>query len=1198
MQNIIQCYGIGRICAITDMKQRKVKEEGEHEVTLALTIAKASTTDREYYKKKSELPQVQNYFHCEYKLLPDDKHTIKTDVVTFGTAAKLYCENDSKVLRTWLDKNKTWVTWTTERKVRVTIDSLLKMFKHKFVLKVWDSKDKVSARARFDRPKAFRLPPTKTVDEIDLDTIRELLLKEGKTNMHLGKGFLMDSRATSTELLYKGASRKVSFLGNESDKDLQQKMSQSTNSFIGNSESKLEVQVKLDENQQPEFKNLITLASTGVKCRTDDVVETKTDNKLIAGRNSSRQKSNSMRGGSPRHTSPMLRKLDSEAQRIQQHGVASLSIPMSALFTNCVSISNNIKESVNSLEEVIVILTLDKPLLSERQRQVLNPMVLTVCAANQMPDDIFSSEELKLRCLPPFVKYKFYQCPEHVSEMTEYRKTIKFNDCNVVLLGTMNKERLFEYLRGPLLKIEIHDRDPKEISQQKSLVFGSQPEDNSIWNNTGLSKDSSSNNDRSIRCGVAEYDLSELLLGERILELVSPIRNHYQNQNSNVQLPSKSLTRFNIPSANYLECGSDLKIKIELARSLLLTDDSLYYSESESRILTSATANTVQCPFNRLVYIFDYNNKKFLGEILTKVSEVNARALNLSTYPQHVIDAALSTYKLTDEEKEDTSLDIITGCQIIDGTYHIFILEGLAKQGLKQIWDQLGHPEYNEQSFFRVLYNSSIAFAQRMYQSLDVDLTRVKLYQPLESIVRQPLLYVRDMVPRLCFEAVTKLFQLTRFTSLHSAVRNDLLPTAEMIVSLGKEFGVPLSENDFHEQSNITVNNETTGTDVPSDTTRLVASFKRHRELVDTKNEMYEKILIERKNEKNAQTDHVCANIKSLLTLSKAKMKQPTLSCEAIQVPHNYSSQTSNSTVMANEKLRDILARDKGARYTYCNKYQSATLVPVSVEKIAKERERLSKENWKTCDGFVFPGVKSSTESNHHSKPIHPARLHELNLPWRENILHANVIKPTVDRLLFKWENRTLDFNTWSPSEPFFGEPAVVTIHKAGDSLKNEQMESKVKDESDWKEKLVVDDVKFKTHRCLPATELTDKGPKASNQHAKLAGILKDEAVKFSLSKTKRVPALSVVSHTNTDAEQLLSGDIHARNVGYNPGEVPGLSWSRDKNTVPIKDYKHEYFENMKGHDFRLVHTDREKKAMKIKPLTTEEKDNNLFCPV
>lgn len=83
------------------------------------------------------------------------------------------------------------------------------------------------------------------------------------------------------------------------------------------------------------------------------------------------------------------------------------------------------------------------------------------------------------------MKYKFYQYPEHVSEMTEYRKTIKFNDCNVVLLGTMNKERLFEYLRGPLLKIEIHDRDPKEISQQKSLVFGSQPEDNSIWNNTG-----------------------------------------------------------------------------------------------------------------------------------------------------------------------------------------------------------------------------------------------------------------------------------------------------------------------------------------------------------------------------------------------------------------------------------------------------------------------------------------------------------------------------------------------------------------------------------------------------------------------------------------------------------------------------------------------------------------------------------------
>ena len=62
--------------------------------------------------KKSDLPQIQNYFHCEYKVLPDDKDVVKTDVVTFGMAAKMYSDNDSRVLRTWLEKKKTWIAWT------------------------------------------------------------------------------------------------------------------------------------------------------------------------------------------------------------------------------------------------------------------------------------------------------------------------------------------------------------------------------------------------------------------------------------------------------------------------------------------------------------------------------------------------------------------------------------------------------------------------------------------------------------------------------------------------------------------------------------------------------------------------------------------------------------------------------------------------------------------------------------------------------------------------------------------------------------------------------------------------------------------------------------------------------------------------------------------------------------------------------
>ena len=54
-----------------------------------------------------------------------------------------------------------------------------------------------------------------------------------------------------------------------------------------------------------------------------------------------------------------------------------------------------------------------------------------------------------------------------------------------------------------------------------------------------------------------------------------------------------------------------------------------------------------QCPFGRIVYKFDYKNTQFLNQLQTLITKINARALELDDMPQHVIDAALSTYKLS-----------------------------------------------------------------------------------------------------------------------------------------------------------------------------------------------------------------------------------------------------------------------------------------------------------------------------------------------------------------------------------------------------------------------------------------------------------------------------------------------------------------------------------------------------------------------
>jgi hypothetical protein len=61
----------------------------------------------------------------------------------------------------------------------------------------------------------------------------------------------------------------------------------------------------------------------------------------------------------------------------------------------------------------------------------------------------------------------------------------------------------------------------------------------------------------------------------------------------------------------------------------------------------------------------------------------------------------------------------------------------------------------------RVLYNSDLSFSQRLYGPLDVDLCRVKVHEPLGLVVRQSLLYVRDMLPKACFQAIVRLEEVS-----------------------------------------------------------------------------------------------------------------------------------------------------------------------------------------------------------------------------------------------------------------------------------------------------------------------------------------------------------------------------------------------------------------------------------------------------
>lgn len=61
-------------------------------------------------KKTVEAPRPHQYLHCEYTVAPKYEKVL-TDVVTYSVAAKVFTENDARVVKTWDDGNLIWVAW-------------------------------------------------------------------------------------------------------------------------------------------------------------------------------------------------------------------------------------------------------------------------------------------------------------------------------------------------------------------------------------------------------------------------------------------------------------------------------------------------------------------------------------------------------------------------------------------------------------------------------------------------------------------------------------------------------------------------------------------------------------------------------------------------------------------------------------------------------------------------------------------------------------------------------------------------------------------------------------------------------------------------------------------------------------------------------------------------------------------------------
>ncbi|MGH0154491.1 UNVERIFIED_CONTAM: hypothetical protein FKN15_027610 [Acipenser sinensis] len=781
---------------------------------------------------------------------------MKVDIVMYGMAAKIFMENETMVVKPWHEGNLTWLSWSQSKEIKVNKELLIKLTSHKIVFKIWDTKDRLSAKARCDKPKAFRLP-------------------------------------------------------------------QGTN------------------GEDPE--------NVGNKSVTDCLYS----------------------------LSPAI--LD---------GFCTVSI--------------------------------EQPLISEELKQELNPLVIKIESCTCLPTRPVPIHELKVKCAPVYCRYQFYNLTDHRTASREHGTHVYFKDVNVIFTGLLGKGEFREYLRGTPIEIEIHDRDRKmEETMKKSALFGTEPEDAKISNVGLVSSQRTTHNpftDKDKLCnpyGVAKLDLSDLLYGEKRLKVTLPIHASplpdptgirgigvsgrivgYPGSVDGPQDPA-------LPAGHYLDSSSQLKVTVEIACPLPL----------ESEVIKDQMSD---CPFGRIICIFDSLNSSALKKLNSEICRINSAALQLDSYPEHLLEAAFNSYKLKPQQRDSTEQDIVTGFHVQDDEIHLFVLEGLKDKAIQRLWENIPRLDL-------------ICKLNKLK-----DVTHYNLFPSSEMI-------------------------LSMSQEFGIPLRKASLDTMNDLKLTSNQSAVEPSSPDF------------------KSTTQLNPLDNYNEKYVEWKQKI--NIMLEAGIGKDFIQDNIDCVHQASRKLRRTKPDTVVAVPAPGKEVHNYSCQTMNSTEQAKELLRREMAKEPSRRFTYCQEYQSATVSPVDFEDELKEAAARSKAAWRTWNGFTYPGFKSSIESNEHEKRPSEARAEELKKPWEENILHANTCAPTLLRDRWEWSKRHVDVELYKKPPLFFGTRHPITMYLAGDTLQDEQLAYARKQYINWLNKVITED-SMKFYRRSTESELHTNGAK------------------------------------------------------------------------------------------------------------------------
>lgn len=256
------------------------------------------------------------------------------------------------------------------------------------------------------------------------------------------------------------------------------------------------------------------------------------------------------------------------------------------------------------------------------------------------------------KCGPVYCQYKFHDSNMHRTRSHTRGTRVHFRDVNVILTGLMNPEELGEFLSGPPLQIEVHDRDDVKWEESPPTFGpGSAGEDPLTQNTAALNSH-----------GVARLSLSELLLGRKKLKAHLPIKCCPPPP-----LPDRERDRKAMPPGRYSDANSRLKVEVEISCPLHIE------------------GGGCKGPFGRIIYLFDYNNLSLMTKLRSEILAINASAFHLDSLGN--AEQALSNYIMNFSPDGGRDLDFVSGFHVQDRRAHVFVLEGLRHGAVRRLWE-------------------------------------------------------------------------------------------------------------------------------------------------------------------------------------------------------------------------------------------------------------------------------------------------------------------------------------------------------------------------------------------------------------------------------------------------------------------------------------------------------------------------------